>query len=270
VSTGDGGPQALLPAWLRSPAALLLAACAAIAAALAAHFAGQAEPGRLDSAIDPRIRAGLGHFPLFLSWLPGLGTLVPCALITATLILACAAARRWSGAVLTAVAVPAAVGLTEYVLKPVVGRGMGQSLPSGHATSMFALAAVCAILLVDPPGRRVRGVIRLLLVLAALMLAAAVSAAMVAIGAHHFTDIAAGAAVGTGLVLVGALALDLVTSRARRALRSLPEGQARPQRRAGRGGTHADHVGGRDLLPERRRVPAQHGVFRTPGQRPAE
>jgi membrane-associated phospholipid phosphatase len=216
-------PQALLPGWLRWPAAVLLAVCAAVTAALAVHFAGQDQPGRLDAAIDPRIRAGLGHFPRLLSWLPDLGTLAPVALIVLALVFACAVTRRWSGAALTAIAVPAAIGLTEYVLKPVVGRGLGQSLPSGHATAMFALAAVCAVLLVDPPGRRVRGVIRLLLVLAALTVAAAVSAAMVAIGAHHFTDTAhhftdtaAGAAVGTGLVLASALVLDLATGRKRR------------------------------------------------------
>ena len=51
----------------------------------------------------------------------------------------------------------------------------------------------------------------MLLMLAALMLAAAVSAAMVATGAHHFTDAAAGAAIGTGLVLACMLILELVT-----------------------------------------------------------
>jgi len=70
---------------------------------------------------------------------------------------------------------------------------------------MFALAAICAVLLVNPPGRLVRGAVRALLVLAALVVAAAVSAAMVATGAHYFTDVVAGAAIGTGLVLAGAL-----------------------------------------------------------------
>jgi membrane-associated phospholipid phosphatase len=88
------------------------------------------------------------------------------------------------------------------------------------------LATICAVLLVDPPGRHVPGAVRLLLILAALMLAAAVSAGMVATGAHHLTDAAAGVAVGTGLVLACTLILDLVISRARqaRAPRSLPGG----------------------------------------------
>ncbi len=209
--------QDLLPRWLRLPAATLLTACVAVTAALAVQSAGRRRPGWLDSALDPRIRAELSRFPVMLSWLPHLGTLIPVALMTLALVVACAAARRWSGAVLAAVAVPAATGLTEYVLKPSVGQIIEQSFPSGHATSMFALATVCAVLLVDPPRRHVPGAVRLLLVLAALMLAAAVSAAMVAIGAHHFTDAVAGAAVGTGLVLACTLMLDLVMIRAWRA-----------------------------------------------------
>jgi membrane-associated phospholipid phosphatase len=197
------------------PAATLLAACVAVTAALAAQSVSQGQPGRLDSALDPRIQAGLSRFPVLLSWLPDLGTLRPVALITLALMVACVATRRWSGAVLTAVAVPAAVGLTEYVLKPSVGQAIEQSFPSGHATSMFALATICAVLLVYPPRRHVPGAVRLLLTLAAFVLAAAVSAAMVATGAHHFTDAAAGAAVGTGLVLACTLILDLVVSQAR-------------------------------------------------------
>jgi membrane-associated phospholipid phosphatase len=217
-------PQQLLPGPLRAPAAALLAACVVVTAVAAAYLTGRGRPGRLDSAIDPRIQAELGRFPALLNWLPDFGTLKPVTLMTLALVFACLATRRWSGAVLAAVAVAAATGLTEYVLKPSIGQAIGQSFPSGHATSMFALAATCAVLLVAPPGRRVPGVIRLLLALVALLLAAAVAAAMVAIGAHYFTDALAGAAVGTAVVLACALALDLVTGRLRRA----PSAQSPP------------------------------------------
>ena len=210
-------PQQLLPRQLRLPAAALLAACVAVTAVVGVYLTGWDRPGWLDSAIDPRIQAELGRFPTLLSWLPDFGTLKPVMLMILALVFACVATRRWSGAVLAAVAALAATGLTEYMLKPSIGQAIGQSFPSGHATSMFALAATCAVLLVDPPRRRVPGVIRLLLVLMALLLAAAVAVAMVAIGAHNFTDAVAGAAVGTGVVLACALILDLVMSRARRA-----------------------------------------------------
>ena len=205
------GPRLLLPAPLRWPAAALLAASVVLTAALGVRVAGYRLPEWLDAAFDPRIRARLIRFPTLLNWLSDLGTLKPVATMTLALALACAATRRWSGVLLTA-AVPAASGLTEYVLKPTVGEAIGQSFPSGHATSMFALAATCAVLLAAPPRRPVPGGLRLLLVLAALLLAVAVAAAMVAIGAHDFTDAAAGAATGTAVVLVGALTLDLAAT----------------------------------------------------------
>ena len=132
--------------------------------------------------------------------------------MTFALMLACAITRRWRGAVLTAVAVPIAIGLTEYVLKPSVGEAIGQAFPSGHATSSFALATIFAVLLAGPPCRRVPGGVRLLLALVAVLLAAAVAAVMVATGAHNFTDAVAGAAVGTGVVLACALTLDALGS----------------------------------------------------------
>jgi membrane-associated phospholipid phosphatase len=203
-------PQQLLRRRLRLPAAVLLASCVAVTAVLAALLIGRGKPGSLDSMVDPRIQAGLGRFPALLNWLPDLGTLRPVALMTLVLVVACLATRRWSGAILAAAAAPFATALTEYVLKPYVGGPLDAAFPSGHATSMFALAATCAVLLVNPPRRRVPLAARLLLVLMALALATAVAAAMVATGAHAFTDAVAGAAVGCGVVLAGTLILDLV------------------------------------------------------------
>jgi membrane-associated phospholipid phosphatase len=205
-------PRPLLPDSLRAAGAALLAACVAVV--LVAFVAGRGNPGRLDTALDPRFQSWLGRFPTLLQQLPRLGGLKEVALMTLALALACVATRRRSGAVLAVVAVPGAVGLTEYVLKPSVGAVLDQAFPSGHATSSFALAAVFAILLTDPAYRRVPRALRLLLVLMALLLAAAVAATMIAIGAHVFTDAVAGAAVGTGVVLACALTLDLAVRRA--------------------------------------------------------
>ena len=125
VSRRGPVPQELLPEWLRLPTAALLAACAVVTAALAVQFADLGQLGWLDSAIDPRIHAGLSRFPVLLSWLPRFGTLRPVALTHLGLVLACTASRRWFGLNLAAVAVPAAIGLTEYVLKSFVGRDIG-------------------------------------------------------------------------------------------------------------------------------------------------
>jgi membrane-associated phospholipid phosphatase len=226
ASPREPEPRLLLPKPLRRPAAALLAACVVLTVGLVVYLAGLDHSSWLDTSLDPRIQAAMDRFP-GLEWrLPYLGTLGPVTLMTLALIVACLATRRWSAAVLAAVAVPAAVFLTEYVLKPYVGGVIGQGLPSGHATSMFALAAMCAVLLADPPRRPLARAALLLLELLALVLAVAVSAAMVGIGAHKFTDVVAGAAVGTSVVLACALVLDPVTSRARRALaaRSAPDG----------------------------------------------
>ncbi len=207
-------PRPLLPGHLRAAGTALLATCVAVI--LAAFLAAHGNPSRLNAVLDPRIQAVMSPFPVLLNWLPHLGTLPLAAPMTLALATAFAATRRWSGAVLTVVAVPGASGLTQYVLKPYVGGMLGQSFPSGHATVSFALATGFAILLVASPRHRLPRRLRLVLALMALLLATAVAAAMVAITAHTFTDVVAGAAVGTGVVLACALALDLVTSRARR------------------------------------------------------
>jgi membrane-associated phospholipid phosphatase len=65
--------------------------------------------------------------------------------------------------------------------------------------------------------------LRVLLVLVALVIAASVGTAMIANHAHVFTDVVAGAAVGTGVALACALSLDLAVGRARRAPAEQPD-----------------------------------------------
>jgi len=212
-------PLQLLPRHLRPPTFILLAACAAVTIGFAIYLAALNGPSWPNSAVDPWLQYRLSRFPALLRLLPDVGTLAPVTLMTLALALTCVATRRWSGIVLAVVAEPVAIALTEYVLKPYVGGAIGQrGYPSGHATSMFALAAICAVLLADPPRRHAPGAVRLLVVLMALLVAAAVATAMVAIGAHTFTDAAAGAAFGTGVVLACTLALDWITSPARSVL----------------------------------------------------
>ena len=130
--------------------------------------------------------------------------------MTAALVLAGAAAHRWRGCVLAAVAVPAASALTEFVFKPLTGRTLHGALsyPSGHATGMFALAAVTGVLLANPARLRLPVAVRLTLTFGAVLVATAVALAMVSLGFHYFTDTIGGAAVGTATVLVSAFVID--------------------------------------------------------------
>ena len=207
------GPAArpLLAPGMRRPAALLAAGCVVVTTCLALAFGHQKRPGRLDATVDARILGLLGSYQGPLHQLSRLGGLFSVAELTAALVLACLVTRRWRGAVLAALAVPAAMTLTEFVLKPLVGRSIGgyDSFPSGHATAMFALAASCAVLLANPPRPRLPRAVRLLLVAGAILVAVAVPVAMVALGYHYFTDIVAGTAVGIGTVLLIALLIDL-------------------------------------------------------------
>lgn len=208
----------LLPAAARPGAAALLVGCAVVALALGLRYAHQAGPGWLDAAVDFRVRARIGRHPGLLIPLTWLGDPLPFTTLTIALVLACLAARNWRGAVLVAAAVPAAAALTEFLLKPLTGRTMAGALsyPSGHATSVFALATACAILLVNPPRPLLAPAARLSLALAALLAAAAVSAAVVGLGFHYFTDTVGGAAVGIATVLLTALVLDMIGAPRRR------------------------------------------------------
>ena len=206
----QAAPRPLLPPALRGPAAVLVTGCAAVTVSLALAFAGQARPDGLDAVVDAHVRSTLGRYEAQTHLLAGLGGLGPVTVLTAALVLACLANRRWRGAALAGLAVPAAVALTEYVLKPLVGRTIRgyPCFPSGHATALFALAATCTVLLAGPARPRLPGVVRLLLVLGAALIAAAVATAMVALGYHYFTDTVAGTAVAIGMVLLTALLID--------------------------------------------------------------
>jgi len=231
----------LVPARLRRAAGVLLAVCVTLVTALGVLAAGHSTPDRFDAAVDTTIRSGIGAHVTLLEFLSRFGDLPLVTAMTAALVLGCAAAGRWRGAVLAAVAVPVASGLTELVLKHVIGRTLRGwlSYPSGHAACTFALAMTATILLAGParPGLRASGprlpaVVRRLLMVGAFLAAAVVSVGVVGLDLHYFTDIVAGAALGTGTVLGVALLLDAVEtsrrSRSRSRSRSRPGASLSP------------------------------------------
>jgi len=224
----EAAARPLVPVRLRRAAGVLLAACLTVVTVLAVLFAGHSAPDRFDAAVDAAIRSGIGAHVALLESLSRFGDRPLVTVLTAALVLGCAAARRWRGAVLAAVAVPVASGLAELVLKHIIGRTLHGWLtyPSGHATCTFALALISTILLAAPARPRLPRTVRRLLMLAAFVLAAAVSVGMVGLGLHYVTDIVGGAALGTGTVLGVALLLDAAcTSRPSRAGRPVRAAQ---------------------------------------------
>jgi len=200
----------LLPDATRLPAALIVAASALTTALLGAWLGPERHADRVDTVIDAKVQASLVGHPKLLALLDRLGDLPAIAGMTAVLILACLLWRRYRGAALLAISIPAAAVITERLLKPLAGRTLlgFLSFPSGHATGTFALATAITVLLAGAPG--VRRAVRLAASVIAFAVASAVAAAMIALGFHYFTDAVAGAAVGSGTVLATALVIDLL------------------------------------------------------------
>src|SRR5262249_32135469 len=129
--------------------------------------------------------------------------------LAGALVLACILRRRYGWAALVAISAAVATAVTELVLKPLIGgTSWGNPFPSGHVTSVVALATALALLLARTPAR-VSWPLRLVLALMAFLMAGAVALGGVGAQMHHFSDAGGGTAVGMGRVLLPALALDL-------------------------------------------------------------
>jgi membrane-associated phospholipid phosphatase len=201
----------LLAAPARVWAGVLLALCAILVMVLGALFAHQATADRLDHAIDAPVIAWFGGHRGLGDWLIFPGSPLPAGVLAAAIGVACLFAGRLNGAVLAVAAVPVADGLSDGLLKPLVHRAYLGALtyPSGHTTAVFALAATVAVLVLASPQRGGTWALRVLIPVAACVLACVVAIALVGLRFHYFTDTVAGAALGIGTVCGLALLLDL-------------------------------------------------------------
>jgi membrane-associated phospholipid phosphatase len=208
--TGSARRTRLIPLRFRIPAIVILAACAVTVGVLSALFYHGSTPDALDKAVFRVVwphRVGLDP-------LVAVGDTVPVGLLTVVLCYCCLALRRYTGAIMVALAVLVASGVTE-LLKHVVHRIYIDflSFPSGHTTATFALITCAAVLLIDPPATKAPASMRIVLGLVAVGFGITVALALVAAKFHYFTDTIGGAAVGIGVTLAIALALDVVTVR---------------------------------------------------------
>lgn len=208
------GGRPLLPARLRWPAAGLIAACVAVTTALGVWLAGQSQPGPLDARVDESLSFHLLSHYRAVTAVMSTGNPMQLTLICALLTVACLATRRYRGALLVVIGVPAAAGPTELILKPLVDRTLTGflSFPSAHVTGVSALAVSVVVLLTGPSRPALPAALRWLLSALALLVVAAVAVAVVALHFHYFTDTIGGAAVGTGTILLSALVLDRISA----------------------------------------------------------
>jgi membrane-associated phospholipid phosphatase len=210
---GQSGARPLLPTAARPLTVAILVVCALVIAIQGVWIRHGMETGWVDTAVDVKAKAGLGQHRLLLAVLVWPGAAVPVTAMAAALVLACVFRRRYGEAALVAISVPLATVITEVVLKPLIGRtSWGDPFPSGHVTSVVALATALAILLATMSGGMPR-LLRLVLALTGFLIAAAVAFGVIGANMHHFSDTVGGAAVGTGTVLLIALIIDLLSRR---------------------------------------------------------
>jgi membrane-associated phospholipid phosphatase len=209
-TTHSTGGRPLMAEAVRPWAGGLMAGCVVLVAALGAAFAHQTKADALDRAIDAPVITWSIHHPGQAGWLARPGSLLPMAVLSVAIGVACLLAGRMNGAVLAVTAVPVATGLNDGLLKHLVNRTyLGVlSYPSGHTASAFALAGAVAVLLLASPGGRVQP-LRVLLAVATGALGILVAVGVMGLEWHYFTDTVGGAALGVGMACGLAFVLDL-------------------------------------------------------------
>ena len=215
-ASGPAEPLApLLTHRARRPAAITIACCAAVVGVLAVFAANRSTAGALDRPVDSWLRHNIAAHHHALTDIAYLGGGQLGIVLTAALVLACLLVRRINGAILALLSVLVTVGLTEFVLKPLVHETINGSLtyPSGHTASVFALTGVVGVLVLNPPRQRPRTWVRALLVAGLVAISCAVAVATIALNYHYFTDTIAGAALAVGVVLAATFPLDIASVR---------------------------------------------------------
>lgn len=212
VPSSDRG---LLPAALRVPAAVVAALAAAVLVVLAVRYAGDSAPGQVDGHLDRAVDAlpdpgqGLAGMvtrfgsPAFVA-VAALGIALGCLL----------SARPWAAALV--VAGPGLTGLVTTFGKPVVDRTIGHdgglAFPSGHTGGATSVALVVALLAAAALRLGAWGTAALG-VACAVAAGGAVGTGMVVRGSHYPTDVVGGFCAATAAVLVVALTLDALHAR---------------------------------------------------------
>jgi membrane-associated phospholipid phosphatase len=225
---GDRQVQAarqLLPSGARRPAAVIAACSLAVTVVLGVLTAHSSRPDALDGTVDSWVQRTFGVHHGTMLLLEDVGKPAEVVVLTLVIVLACLATRRVNGAALTAVSVAVSVVLTEFVLKPVVGRTLGGYLvyPSGHTGFAFTLATVIVVLMLNPPRRQLRRTVKGVVAAGVALIGSAVAVAMIGLHAHYFTDTVGGAALAIGVVLTTTFLLD--TERLRRQMRTAGPGR---------------------------------------------
>jgi membrane-associated phospholipid phosphatase len=206
-------PPVVVPSALRRPLILAAALATVVFTVLAVRYAGTSGSGSVDAHVRALVVAiAVAHYRVA-HFTAALGS--PFSVITFALLLAalCYRLDRRRLAVLAIVG-PGITGVLTTVLKPVLGRmiGDGFAYPSGHTGGATALGLVAALLVISliRPGRATSVAI---VATSGVLCGGVVGGAMVAIGAHYPTDVVGGFCTAVAVVCSAALVLDRVAER---------------------------------------------------------
>lgn len=201
----------------RGPVVVVIFLAIIVVAVLGMRYANQNAAGSLDRTLDTFIRTHIRRGQPLIRALVMLGNPLPATTVVAAVAAAAAVARRWSGVVLTIGGTLAGVTITELILKPLVMRlRYGHlSFPSGHSTTVAAVAIAASILLTGVQRPRSLAV-RLVAGVVPIVVAACVAVGLIAEHIHYATDTLAGCCVAAATVLTVALVLDVIAPRVHR------------------------------------------------------
>jgi membrane-associated phospholipid phosphatase len=179
------------------------------------RYSGTHGPGRLDRAIDSRIKDRFGAHPALLQRVVNLANPGSAVAICAVLCVLFLVAGRHRLAALVVVG-PALSGvLVDVVLKPLFDRRLlgALSYPSGHTAAASSIALVVVVAMIGPSRTSWPAAVRWLLAACAIAAAGMVAAALIADGYHYTTDTFGGFLVAVTCVLVAALSIDAFAAR---------------------------------------------------------
>jgi len=182
---------------------------------LGLHYAGQRRAGRIDSAIDTRLRHHLEGHLRFLHHLVSVADPLSVVVICAVLVAVFFLSGRRRAAVLAALGPAVAAGCSEFVLKPLIDRRLHDDLvfPSGHTTGAVSIAVVVIVVLLGPSRPPWPAPARVAASALATLGAIAVATALVGSGYHYATDTLGGFCVAVAVVLAVAWAIDAICVR---------------------------------------------------------
>ncbi len=214
VAADANAHRPLLADRARGPAVVVILLAIIVIAVLGMRYANQDAAGSLDRTLDSFIRTHIRQDQPLIRALVILGDPVPATIVVAAVAAAAAVARRWPGVVLTIGGTLAAITITELFLKPLVMRlHYGHlSFPSGHSTTVAAVAIATSILLCGAQRPRSLAV-RLAVGIVPIVVAACVAVGLIAEHIHYATDTLAGCCVAVATVLIVALLVDVFARR---------------------------------------------------------